>query len=391
MRLPLQEKCWVTGYRLPVWVTALVGLGLASVASAAAAQGSAGRVVIKRSLSDSGGRDTVNVMSITVAPEEILRMIGELMASRQVEERVVASLRSASRADAERLRELNLQLSSIARRNAGLASAIRLQCSKDMDQPAGYLGVNFEGIEMRKSGAGPMLYFLGDRPTIVSVEPGSPAERAGLSAHDEVVAIAGNDARRPFALGEILKPGARVAVRVNRDGQVREHTVVVAKRPDDYGSPCTGLDEVISFERTAPQAAWARQRAEAVAREPERRVVVGQAPPGGSFGYSFVTPFPTSGANMVGGASFLAIDQEWRETLGADRGLLVLSVLPGTPAQSAGLRKGDVVLSSGDDVIGTATVLRRLVANAGAAGVTLKVMRGRDPKPVTVTLKASER
>jgi serine protease Do len=320
-----------------------------------------------------------------VSPEGIARMIGELLSSRAMEERIAIELRGG-RPDAERVRELESQLSSIARKNVGLFSAIRLQCAREAaEQPEGYMGINFEGIEIRRSGAGPAIYMLGERPVIVSVEPGSPAERAGLAADDEIVMIAGSDARKPILLGQLLKPGARLPVRVMRAGQPREMTVVVARRPDDYGSPCASLDGQAGF-RLVPQATFMKRR------DPPEPVTARAAPEAvpnaGGFSYGFVTPYAAGGTNLIAGAAFVVLDQDWRETLGVDRGLLVVSVAPGSPAATAGLRKSDVVLSAGDVPLTRTSDLWRVMNGAGASDVTLKVQRGR--RDVVIVLKSRE-
>lgn len=91
---------------------------------------------------------------------------------------------------------------------------------------------------------------------------------------------------------------------------------------------------------------------------------------------------------MIGGASFLTLDTEWRETLGVDKGLLVLAVAAGSPAQAAGLRKSDVVLAVGDTPVATPGALWRIVNQAGKDGVTLKIQRGK--QPITIVLKVGD-
>lgn len=107
------------------------------------------------------------------------------------------------------------------------------------------------------------------------------------------------------------------------------------------------------------------------------------------FGYAFVTPYPTGSGNLVGGASFVVLTADWRETLGVDRGLLVSTVAPGSPAQTAGLKASDVVLSVGDSPVGSPGALWRAVNAAGKDMVTLKVLRAK--KEITIILKPAEK
>lgn len=385
------------GMKTPRWESngkfagAGVALAAAAFALLAAPARAQERVIIRKQV-DSTERVRSGDVVITVDPSGVMRLVGELLTSRQMEERVALALREAmgGRADEARARELEAQLGTLARRSAGLLSTIRLQCASEMDQPEGYLGVSFEGIEVRREGSGPAMYHFGRSPRVTSVEPGSPAARAGLEAGDLIVAVAGNDVTRPVPLGSLLKPGNRVVVRVARAGRERDLAVTVAKRPDDYGSPCAGIDDAIAGARWAPQAAFVPRGSAAAAPRAGTIVtsdgpVVARTSPSG---FAFVTPFATQGPNMIGGASLLTIDDEWRETLGVDRGLLVLAVAPGSPADASGLRKGDIVLAAGDSSVASTGALWRMVNTAGNNALTLKVQRAR--QPVTVVFRARE-
>jgi membrane-associated protease RseP (regulator of RpoE activity) len=355
------------------------------VDTAVAGMPTQGRIIIKKRGADSTGRDSTVDVTVSVSPDGIVRMIGELLASRELEDRIVMEMRGERR-DPQRLRELETRLQSIARRNTGLVSAIRLQCASEQDDLLeGYMGINFEGITINRRGDGPTMYAFSDGGRVVSVEPGSPAERAGLEAGDAIVSIAGMETRRPIPLGALLRPGAKLPMRIARDGRSREVTLTIAKRPDTFGSPCASMDDVMG-PRSAPQVTFFR-RGEAA----QPRIAPPAAPeaPAGGFGYAFVTPYPTGGGNLIGGASFVVLDQDWRETLGVDRGLLVVSVAPGSPAQAAGLRKSDVVTAAGDTPVARTGDLWRAVNAAGRDGVALKVQRGR--KEIVVTIRAGGR
>ncbi len=368
------------------------------LAGATALQGQS-RVTTSRRADTTQRGDSIMTVMVKIGQGDVARLIAELMASRQMEERIAMAVREArsDKPDAVLTRQMEGQLMSVVRRNAGLMSAIRLQCSRDDMQPEGYVGITFEGIEIRRMHDGPALYSFGPAPVITSVDPGSPAQRAGLEPEDLVLAIAGNDARKPIPLEEILRPGQRVNFRITRDGQTRDLSVTVAKRAEDQGSPCAGVDDLIA-SRSAPQAVMIRQRS------PEGAPPSGGAGAGGSsrsrsegvslprtenpnvFTWS-VSPYPTVG-NILGGASFVTLDADWRETLGVDKGLLVVAVAPGSPTHAAGLRKGDVLVSAADSTVATQATLWRIVSANAASGVTLKVMRG--GKPVNIVLKGRE-
>ncbi len=361
--------------RLALAATVVVGI----VAPSLEAQG---RAVIRARTTESGRDSTVDV-TVTMDGGDIMRMVAELLASRQLEERLALTIRdlSSDRADAAKLRDLEAQLMSVARRSAGLTSAVKLQCAREAGQPEGYLGVSFvEEIEVRSAGEGAPMYVLGANPRLLSIEPGSPAQRAGLEANDVLLSIGGNDARKPVPLGTLLKPGAKLSVRVLREGRDREFTVNVAKRPDNYGSPCAGLDDMLANARV-PQATFL-PRTPTRAAPRTSTVIVSEGGTGAeqrfpSSGFVFMTPFAAAGPNLIGGAQFLTLDAQWRETLGVDKGLLVLSVAAGSPAETAGLRKSDVIVAVGDSAVTSVAELWRMVNQSGTDGLTLRVQRAR--------------
>lgn len=371
----------------------------AAFAGAPVAQAQA-RVVIRRAPADSARTDSMFAIRVNVRPGDVMRLAGELMASRQMEERLAMSLREANLNDATRARDIELQLSAIARRNASLASVIRLQCERDDMQPEGYMGVNFVSvtpIEVQRTGRGPAMYIFGDSTRIVSVDPGSPAQKAGLEVDDQLVAIAGHEASKPIPLGAVLKPGARINVRVSRGGQQRDVSMLVGTRPEGMGSPCAGIDDVITSSRWAPQIWIMRRGSTEGSSDGGSGAAAGgfnsvrprspDQPRQGGGTFAFVTPFATAG-NFIGGAQLLTLDADWRETVGVDRGLLVLMVASGTPAEAAGLRKGDVIVAAGDSTITSPVTLWRMVNQSGPKGVTLKVQRAK--QPVVVVLKMRE-
>ena len=68
---------------------------------------------------------------------------------------------------------------------------------------------------------------------LVSVEPGSPAERGGLFLGDVIVAVAGQAVRRPDDLMAMLtgdRVGSTVTVRIVRGGQLQDLNIMVGER-----------------------------------------------------------------------------------------------------------------------------------------------------------------
>ena len=99
--------------------------------------------------------------------------------------------------------------------------------------PRGWIGFVAQGpgLEPRvEDGQLIVRYF--SYPRILSVDPSSPAQRAGIATNDTLLAYDGHDVREnDISLTRLLRPNARVRVRVLRDGRVHEFPVTVATAP----------------------------------------------------------------------------------------------------------------------------------------------------------------
>lgn len=331
-------------------------------------------------------RDSAMV-HISVNGESIQLMLHQLLASREVEQAIAMSLReemNGERAEPRRFKLLTDSLGRIAQRNAALVTKMQMQCSTPQPLPDGYLGVSFEETQITQRDSEPALYELG---AIETVTPGSPADKAGIVRGDVLVSIGGMDARKPIALGTLLKPGTKLPVHLLRGRATKDLTVLVARRPADYGSDCATLDQWIGQSREAPVFLW---RSGAVARAPRAPDggISADRPtppmPGFSFGYA-----PMAMANSIAGATLTALDDDWRASTGVDNGVLVISVAQGTPAKEAGLRGSDVIVSADEQTVGSPRALSRIISNAKASAVKLQVIRA--GKPQTLTLRWHDR
>lgn len=247
-------------------------------------------------------------------------------------------------------------------------------------QPRGWVGLNFSGATRISSSRAGLVIYHYDYPVVESVEPASPAERAGLQAGDTVIAYDGRDVlRREISIGRQLRPGARLLVRVRRDGQTRDVPVRVERRPDGFATyyavapaaPAAPVFPLAPRVAPAPPAPPAppsplpprRRQQLTVEVEVPDVLALEPLPPAAAP----LAALPALGAifgggrPMVAGAEVTAMGPELREVFGAT-GVLVLSVAQGSPAAQSGLRAGDVIHRLNGAAVASPQALQRAVA-----------------------------
>ncbi len=339
------------------------------------------RIVRSDSTRDSG------FVRVTVNTDQIERMIHDLMASKAMEQTIAMSLREAASGqpgDPKKVRELSEELARIGKKNAALMTTIEISCPGER-QPDGYIGVQFSELQTVMGDDAPQVPPLRNYPRIDSVYANSPASKAGARRGDVVLLIAGQDSRRAVPLDKLLKPQTKLPLRVQRDGNSKDLTIVVEKRPSDFNSECENVDQVIGpdFDRPMVFMRSLAPRAPDAPDAPKMQMPPMPpmaAPMGGGYMYGFTT---TNSA--IAGATLMPLSDDWRATLGVDNGVLVTKVLPGTPAKDSGLHDGDVITSADGQSVASVRSLTRIVSNAKANSVKLQVIRA--GKPLTLVLR----
>jgi serine protease Do len=184
----------------------------------------------------------------------------------------------------------------------------------------GYLGITVADVDDRYQAAFRLPTSNG--VLVQSVEPDSPADRAGIRRGDVVLEANGTAANSSRALIDAIAyagPGRAVPLRVLRDGKEQQIRVTTGERPGAV--------------RERPQ--------QAAPREQNNRIGIAAAP---------LTP---------------AI----RQRLGlrdAESGVVVASVLAGSPAEDAGLAPGDVIVEVNGRPLAALEQLREAAEGARA-------------------------
>lgn len=259
------------------------------------------------------------------------------------------------------------RLVSTLRAQLGNGERIRIERSR------GWIGVQMtEVIEARTTADGRLVRYC-DYPVVVSVEPASPAERAGLESGDTVWAYNGVDLRRvgEVALDHLLIPDDTLRVGVRRSGRALTFPLVVARRPEGmHVSPGSASYSYV-FVTPGPRGPGVPS-----APSPARSAAPVAAPlPPPPPAAPLFFPFG-SGGSALAGAQLVAMDDDLRAAVGAKAGVLVLKVAEGTPAGEAGLRAGDVIVSAGGRAVTAPAALQQIfLREATARALPLRVER----------------
>jgi len=217
--------------------------------------------------------------------------------------------------------------------------------------PRGWIGIVVSGAprEMHTERNELMMRFL-SYPEIVSVDPSSPAQRAGLAPGDTLIAYDGQDVRgADISMTRLLRPNAKVTIRVRRDGRIKELPVVVAEAPSRIKIRQRGEmgDAAKTWVFTTPPEIAGVRGFRPTPSGP--RAFVPTVPPS----MSPTTPAPVSlplprpfgvSPSGVAGAQLVTISDGMKRSLGLQSGVLVVTVPRGTPADDSGLKEGDVII-----------------------------------------------
>ena len=316
-------------------------------------------------------------------------------------------------------RRLQAQLQNAAQQSQVLRSRLAALCDRSA-KPQGYMGITFSAT-MRADAlaSGGEVFRFEENPTVETVEPGSPAERAGVVKGDEIILIGGqNLVGQDIVFTRLLRPGHRLPIRVRREGETRDVQLLIAERPPALDPGCPFLDARVmaafgepftavappgmgGFVRRAPAPplpgeppGMIRLRSPRPAQAPvaitEPTTGVVEAAPRAPMVPSVTMIAPNADAPiersvfvvgpavnqlMIAGATIVRPNADLRETFGVKQGVLVLDVARGTPAYKSGLKGGDIILSAGRFTATTPASIQRAMLATDERSVELRIIR----------------
>lgn len=302
----------------------------------------------------------------------------------------LAELSARLGTDAERAGEVRMRMAPLieARASGEMLRAMRQMQEVEAAMPRGWIGFVAEGPSIQHIENGELMVRFFSYPRIVSVDPSSPAQRAGIVPADTLLAYNGRDVLEDeFSLTSLLRPDARVSVRVRRDGRVREVPVTVASAPSRIvlrrGSEVRERDSLrvvtgeIAEGYVFPRAPIVAPSMGAVVRtaprppsSPASPAAPAVAAPRGAFTIGFTV-------NAVAGAELTTITEGLGRTIGVSSGVLVTRSALGSLAYESGLRDGDVIVKVAGQAVRTVVDVRDLVrlANEDRREAELEILR----------------
>jgi len=265
--------------------------------------------------------------------------------------------------------------------------------------PRGWLGFNAQGPSLPDGDN--ITYFA--HPQILSVDPDSPADRAGIVPGDVLVAFNGTDVvGHELNLSRLIVPDKKVSVTIRRDGEMKEFALDIGRVPQGvvdrriaFSGPMmplppgvegtaiirNGPDDEGNGRATGAAAGATRGGGQARAGGGGRVIGFGRgAGPMSAGSYVVIAP------HAVFGADVSTVGADLARVLKIARGVLVNDVPEASPAYKSGLRVGDVIVAvSGQAVATLAQLQDYIINNFAERSVLLQVMRDRQSKKITVT------
>lgn len=256
-------------------------------------------------------------------------------------------------------------------------SPLALEAQRDpaREAPKGWVGLLITTGIGQTNASGRMVF--NDYPVIESIDPGSPAEQAGLQAGDILVSINSQDFKKnPIPMDSLLRPGKQVVFRYRRDNVARISRLVVAECPaGKCGRVQISLIGPDMSRMQRVQTEGMLRRAAAGGRVP-LPAAVSVAP------LVFGTGTPSI---AVAGAELTQLNEGLRELVNVKGdGIFVVNVTVPSIAGDAGLRSGDVIVRVEKQMVQNPGQLIRFMLEAPDNSLLLQVLRKQKEQNITL-------
>jgi S1-C subfamily serine protease len=255
---------------------------------------------------------------------------------------------------------------------------IALEQRRQSDAPDGWFGVTINDTGVIDEHGNP---FYEGYPAVTTVEPGSPAEKAGVKVGDVLIAFNDHDMKgSAMALRDWLQPGASFLVKLRRDGAAKQVRGTIGKRPP-------GWERTVTLMWTTPEGADGSMGTGMAGPQNPTRPVRLRTPLPAKLPPVMVGPFSFGGGVYpFAGAEFTAMNPDLSDALGMKQeGVFVTNVIRGSPAGVAGLRGGDVVLTADSIQLNDPMALVRAIRESNDRSIKLDIIRKK--KAQTILLK----
>jgi S1-C subfamily serine protease len=236
--------------------------------------------------------------------------------------------------------------------------------------PTGWFGVRISDQAMIDERGNA---FFDSYPVVSAVDSGSPASKAGVRAGDVLLTFNSHDMRGgSVGLSKWLKAGAPFVLRIRRNDVTRVIRGTLERRPENW-------EQKMVIDLTVPEII--ERQSGAISRAPFQRIgmIRARMPApdplplvlGRALGYG-------GGVYPFAGAEFTALNPDLCDALGVEpEGVFVTNVVEGSPARTAGLRGGDVIVKADSIKIeGPIDLVRAIrIADEADRSVDLQIIR----------------
>jgi serine protease Do len=270
----------------------------------------------------------------------------------------------------------------LSARTLGLAAMVALSpvaVAAQKEAARGWVGVLITTGVGEANSSGNIVFR--DYPVIESIDPGSPAERAGLRTGDVLLSINSQDFKlNPIPMDELLIPGRRITFRYRRDNVDKVSKMIVAERP---AGTSPGREIVI---RGIPDLRSAVARREA---EREMTVRVRSRIPVDGPGAIVPLIFGNGTTSIaIAGAELTQLNEGLRKLLKfKGSGVLVINVPSSSPAAMSGLESGDVIVRANKVSVENPGTLITLITEATLNSINqlpLQVVRNQKQRNIVL-------